>query len=272
MRILCLVTVSSFLFLFSNCTTTVHIHTEPQLDYETFYNGKFVGRTPCKFTVKNSSLFPWTSKNDDIIRFSKNGRIINSTTLEEEYKWRNICLFGCLYGLGLSIGRGPIGKQVFIVDPIKKTVFFKGSDIKLYEESKRADYIVVGMSIAVMDFRAKGVSVQIAENISELIRAELINMHSCTVIERSQMGLILKEQGFQETGCTNITCAVKVGKLLSAHKILIGTVMKIGEKIIISGRIVDVENGTGERAANQSTDSIEKIDILAKKFIKNLIE
>ena len=124
--------------------------------------------------------------------------------------------------------------------------------------------------VAVMDFRANGISQLIASNISELVRNELIIMGNFIVLERSQVDQILKEQGFQMTGCTETSCAVKVGQMLSAKKILVGTVMKMGNKIVISGRIVDVEKGVGERAANQSASSTDELDEAAGKFARML--
>ncbi len=111
------------------------------------------------------------------------------------------------------------------------------------------------MRIAIMNFKAKGVSRALSENVSELIRGEMINTGRFTVIERAQMNNILKEQGFQRTGCTDVSCAVEIGKLLSAKKILIGTVMKMGGMIIITARIVDVQSGSGEFSEKQNAKS-----------------
>jgi hypothetical protein len=124
--------------------------------------------------------------------------------------------------------------------------------------------------IAVMDFTTKDVAMPVAYNVSELIRTGLINTGKYTIIERSQMKEILKEQGFQQTGCTDTSCAVQVGKLLSARKILIGSVMKLGSKLIISGRIVDVEKGVGEQGATGKAKSIDDLDEGVTDFINNL--
>ena len=79
----------------------------------------------------------------------------------------------------------------------------------------------------------------------------MINTGQYTVIERSEMGKILREQGFAMTGCTEVSCAVQAGKLLSARKMLVGTVMKLDQSIIINGRIIDVEKGTAEFAQKE---------------------
>ena len=128
------------------------------------------------------------------------------------------------------------------------------------------------MRIAIMDFKAKGVSRSIANNVSELIRGEMINTGKYIVIERSQMDQIIKEQGLQQTGCSEVSCAVEVGRILSAQKILVGSVMKIGIKIIISGRIVDVEKGIGEFAEKQSARNINNLDQAVNYFTNKLTQ
>jgi TolB-like protein len=126
------------------------------------------------------------------------------------------------------------------------------------------------MSIAVMDFQAKGIDTAIAQNVSELIRGEMINAGIFIVIERAQMGQILKEQGFQQTGCTDVSCAVEIGKILSANKMLVGSVMKIATSIIISGRVVDVQSGVGEFSENQECESEAKLLNAVKLFTGKL--
>lgn len=126
------------------------------------------------------------------------------------------------------------------------------------------------MVLAVIDFKAKGVPYTLAEQISELIRTEMINTGQYKVLERNQMSKILKEQEFQQTGCTDISCAVKAGQLLSAHKILIGSVMRLGKYIIINGRIVDVRDGNAKFAEQEKAISDENIPNAVKIFTLRL--
>jgi len=97
----------------------------------------------------------------------------------------------------------------------------------------------------------------------------MINSHKYIIIERNQMGKIFREQGFQRTGCTDISCAVEAGKMLSANKILVGTVMKFGNSIIITGRIVDVKEGVAEFSHDQKTKSRNELYATVKLFSKN---
>jgi curli biogenesis system outer membrane secretion channel CsgG len=127
-----------------------------------------------------------------------------------------------------------------------------------------------GMLLAVMDFIGEGVSKTLASQISEMVRNSLINKGVYTVVERAQVELILKEQGFQMSGCTDTTCAVKVGKLLSAKKMLVGKVIKLGTSIIISGRVVDVESGVGEAAYNAKATNEEDLFNAVNSFVDNI--
>lgn len=126
------------------------------------------------------------------------------------------------------------------------------------------------MPIAVIDLKAKGVSKIVSGAMTDLIRSEMVKTGLYTVIERSQMDEILKEQGFQQTGCTDQSCAVQLGKILSAKKILLGEINKMKETILITVRIVDVEKGVSEYSANEKAESEDVLDAAAKKLTRNL--
>ena len=51
---------------------------------------------------------------------------------------------------------------------------------------------------------------------------------------------------------------------------MVGKVMKFGRKIVISGRIVDVERGVAESSAKQVAHSKEGLIDAASKFIKKI--
>ena len=128
-----------------------------------------------------------------------------------------------------------------------------------------------GMRIAILDLSGgSGVSPSLANDTTDLIRAEMINLNLFTVLERAQMKEILKEQGFQMSGCTDTSCAVKIGQLLSANKILVGKVSKFGKNYTINIRIVDVEKGTGDYAEYVDTQSQEEIPKQVRVLVKRL--
>lgn len=130
------------------------------------------------------------------------------------------------------------------------------------------------MRIAVLDFQANDVSIFTAKAVSEILSTEMARLGDVSVIERAQMGNILREQGLQQTGCTDSACAVQVGKLLSARKILIGTVSHLGRLYSITARVVDVESGSVNFAESERCMKEEDIDpasrVLAVKLVNRI--
>jgi len=57
------------------------------------------------------------------------------------------------------------------------------------------------------------------------------------------MEQIIKEQGFQQSGCSTDECMVEVGKLIGVEKIVGGSISKVGRTYSVSSRIVNVETG-----------------------------
>lgn len=133
----------------------------------------------------------------------------------------------------------------------------------LYAEEK--------MRIAVMDLKADGVPDKTARTISSMLRSDLVNDGHFKVLERSQMDSILKEQGFQQTGCTDQECAVEMGRLLSVKKILIGEVSEDEGIMYIAVRIVDVEKGEVEFAEKEVVEKGTRLDIITASLTKKLV-
>ena len=83
------------------------------------------------------------------------------------------------------------------------------------------------------------------------------------------MNDILKEQGFQQTGCTNTECAVEAGKLIGVGKIVIGSIFKVEKLYSLDIRMVDVGTGKIENSVAEDCDSCNLSDIM-KISIQNV--
>ncbi|TAL29603.1 MAG: hypothetical protein EPN93_21175 [Spirochaetes bacterium] len=127
------------------------------------------------------------------------------------------------------------------------------------------------MSIAILDFEANDVSIFAAKAISEFISIEMAKKQDITVIERAQMKAILDEQGFQQTGCTDQACAVKLGKLLSAQKILIGSLTKTGNARVVSAKVVDVTTSKIDFAESEKCLKEEDLELASRILAVKLI-
>jgi hypothetical protein len=108
-------------------------------------------------------------------------------------------------------------------------------------------------SLAVADLEAQGVKESDAAVVAEQLRFELMKDSRIRMIERSQMEAILKEQGFQETGCTNEACGVEMGQLLGVRNMVIGSVGAAGSYTVLSVRVLDVRTGQVAVSSSQRT-------------------
>ncbi len=141
-------------------------------------------------------------------------------------------------------------------------------------------FVITGMNnifanesirIAVLDFEANDTSKFAAKAVSEFISTEMAKKNELTVIERTQIGAILNEQGFQQTGCTDQSCAVEMGKLLSAKKILLGTLTKTGAVFVLTAKSVDVETGRIEFAESERCTKEEDLELASKILAVKLV-
>jgi len=107
-------------------------------------------------------------------------------------------------------------------------------------------------TIAVLDLEASGISESEARTLSNSMRIQVMRVISSedfkkssdvryTVVERSQMDKIFEQFEIQDTGCTDLSCAVEFGKMLNVERIIIGSIGLVGETYTINISIVDVE-------------------------------
>ncbi len=128
------------------------------------------------------------------------------------------------------------------------------------------------MRIALLDIAPKGISQIAANSATNIVRSEFVNFANFTIVERSAMDEIFREQELQMSGCTDQSCAVKVGKLLSARKIIVGEINRMGEAVLLTLRIIDVEKGQSEYSAREKAQSIEYIDLAAVNIARKLTQ
>ncbi len=74
--------------------------------------------------------------------------------------------------------------------------------------------------IGVIDLESETVPAPELRILSDRLRVELVNTGEFQVLERERMDLILREQGFQQSGCVATECAVEIGQLLGTEKMI----------------------------------------------------
>ena len=102
-------------------------------------------------------------------------------------------------------------------------------------------------NIAVVNFKGNNISDGEVNALTDRLRVELFKTKYFKVIEREMMEEVLKEQGFQQSGCTTDECMVQIGRLIGVQKIIGGSISKVGNIYSVSSRIVNVETGEIEK-------------------------
>lgn len=95
--------------------------------------------------------------------------------------------------------------------------------------------------IAVSDFVGK--PADIGQEIAETLGTDLAKSDRITLVERAQLGQALRELRLQSTGLTEPTQAKRVGKLIGADAIIVGSFYVRANQIVINARVVDVRTG-----------------------------
>ena len=98
-------------------------------------------------------------------------------------------------------------------------------------------------TVAILDFEARGVSLQEVQTLSERMRTEIGNTNAVRLIERKAVDKIMQEQGFQQSGCTSDECASEVGALLGVQYMISGAIGLMGKTYTIDAKMFSVETG-----------------------------
>ncbi len=148
-------------------------------------------------------------------------------------------------------------------------LIFDFSDLQEDQFSPKTSTIVSTAKLknaAIINTTNIGISKEIALMATQKIRSEIYKRKIFNLVERDKMEEILKEQGFQLSGCTSTECAVEIGKLLNVHLIIGSSLGKIGNIYSLEIRLIDV--GTGKVLILVSEESEVKLE----DFYKNNIE
>lgn len=83
----------------------------------------------------------------------------------------------------------------------------------------------------------------LSRGIPESILGAITRIEGYVVIESVQRDKILNEINFHQGKYVDVKSAVKIGKLLGAKKVIIGSCQVYGEQVEVTSRVVDIESG-----------------------------
>jgi hypothetical protein len=100
----------------------------------------------------------------------------------------------------------------------------------------------VRTQIAVYDLSAAEPFKVAALILSEALREEIYRLGGFALVNRENIVQVLNEMGLQQTGLVDETQAVRVGKGLAAHQVVMGQFGVLGKTMVLQTKRVDVES------------------------------
>lgn len=119
-----------------------------------------------------------------------------------------------------------------------------------------------GQKIAIFDFmNLDGKKSLLGKYIAEQTMTYLFQNTEMNIVERSLVDQIVSEWDFGVSGIVSESSASEIGQLLGASSIVIGTLTKIGNRISVNARIVDVETSRVLSTASMDLKGSDYIDM-----------
>ncbi|MEZ0367846.1 MAG: FlgO family outer membrane protein [Candidatus Sericytochromatia bacterium] len=83
----------------------------------------------------------------------------------------------------------------------------------------------------------------LGESFSENLTAALSQSEQLELVERSQLDMVMAEQGLGQSAFADEATAPRLGRLIGARQLLLGSFQKQGQRLLVNARLVDVETG-----------------------------
>ncbi len=121
-------------------------------------------------------------------------------------------------------------------------------------------------NVAVFDFNPVGVDNQTALSSSQIFRAELGAIGKYNVLTKGDIDERLQAASIYDFTANDINSAISKGKIIDADKSVIGSLTRLGNKIIVDVQLISVSSGEIELSDRFSTDSIEDLDVVLRRL------
>jgi TolB-like protein len=149
-------------------------------------------------------------------------------------------------------------------------------DMSVVEELNEAtkDENAIRVAITYFDNTSGEASMdKLKKGLADMLISDLSNVRMLKIVERDKLESILKEQKLSNTKEFDASTAAKIGKLLGAKQIVVGSYFEMYGSLRIDARFIDVETGSISKAegVDGETSTFFKLEkSLAWKLIRNL--
>lgn len=108
--------------------------------------------------------------------------------------------------------------------------------------TRGAEAVKARSRIAVVNFAANNTEGGVARGVRNSVEINLFKDGSFDILEQSQMEVILRERKLQALECRDAACAARLGQLLKADYVIIGSVDRLGN-YTVNVKVVNVREG-----------------------------
>ena len=135
------------------------------------------------------------------------------------------------------------------------------------------DAVLDKITVAVLDFDPRGISMLEAKSLTDRFAAELNNTERVILVDRRSMNEVLVEQGYETEECTSEECAAEVGALLGVKYMINGSIGRIGSTFTIDSKMFYVATGVAEKTKSKTYSGpvdglITEIELLAWEIME----
>ena len=116
------------------------------------------------------------------------------------------------------------------------------------------------VSFAVFDIKHLGLEESVAQNLTQILAAEIKRAPGTKVVSRDDIVAMLQlEADKSRLGCTeNLVCLAEIGGALGVDKLVLGDAGKLGDSYVISLRLIDVRRSEIDNRVSESFKGLEE--------------
>lgn len=116
--------------------------------------------------------------------------------------------------------------------------------------------------IAILPFQSIGIDETSMQTAEFLLKQEIEKLNGQSVTYAKDL----------PEACSEIECAVKVGKELNTDQIVIGTMSKLGLKIIVHFMLIEVNSGNAILNDNLTAATVEDLEVVMKRIALSVFQ
>ena len=110
----------------------------------------------------------------------------------------------------------------------------------------------------------------VGKGLADMLITDLVAWEGVRVVERTRVEEVLKELNFQQTKFVDKKTAAKLGQVLNADYLVVGSLVPGGERLSVEARLLQVSNGETLIAAREQ-DSKDKIFDIEQRLANQLV-